>query len=56
MSDLNQAKREVEEARRRYLHAVHAAKVAKRDYHMAQARRVDIEFAIAESTLRKDKP
>lgn len=50
---LSDAKREVEEARRKFAHAVHVAKLAKRDYEKAQARRVDIEYAIAEATLRK---
>jgi hypothetical protein len=53
--NLDQAKREVEEARRKFAHAVHLAKLAKRDYDKACAQQVDIEFAIAEATLRKDR-
>lgn len=51
--NLDEAKRDVEIARRKFAHAVHVAKLAKKDYEKAQARRVDIEFALAEATLRK---
>jgi hypothetical protein len=48
---LDQAKKDVEEARRKYLHALHVAKAAKKDYERAQARRVDVEFALATAQL-----